>query len=99
MRGKPQAQPDFLTVINLNQCVPTDHPLRAIKQRVDAVLQKLSPLTKFGMFVLTNRGETGLLSDMLFSTSITFNGGAAEDSGQRSGHPAAKNHKGCNIGR
>jgi transposase len=44
MRGKPQAQPDFLTVINLNQCVPADHPLRAIKQRVDAVLQKFSPL-------------------------------------------------------
>jgi transposase len=44
MRGKTQAQPDFLTVINLNQCVPADHPLRAIKQRVDAVLQKLSPL-------------------------------------------------------
>ena len=44
MRGKPQAQPDFLTVINLNQCVPADHPLRAIKRRVDVVLQKLSPL-------------------------------------------------------
>lgn len=44
MRGKPQAQPDFLTVINLNACVPDDHPLRAIKRRVDAVLQKLSPL-------------------------------------------------------
>ena len=44
MRGKPQAQPDFLTVINLNGSVPTDHPLRAIKRRVDAVLQKLSPL-------------------------------------------------------
>ena len=44
MRGKPQAQPDFLTVINLNACVPADHPLRAIKRRVDAVLQKLSPL-------------------------------------------------------
>ena len=44
MRGKPQAQPDFLTVINLNSCVPADHPLRAIKRRVDAVLQKLSPL-------------------------------------------------------
>lgn len=44
MRGTPQAQPDFLTVINLNQCVPADHPLRAIKQRVDAVLKKLSPL-------------------------------------------------------
>jgi transposase len=44
MRGKPQAQPDFLTVINLNACVPANHPLRAIKRRVDAVLQKLSPL-------------------------------------------------------
>lgn len=44
MRGKPQAQPDFLTVINLNQCVPATHPLRGIKRRVDAVLQTLSPL-------------------------------------------------------
>lgn len=44
MRGKPQAQADFLTVVNLNQCVPADHPLRAIKRRMDAVLQKLSPL-------------------------------------------------------
>lgn len=44
MRGKPQAQPDFLTVINLNACVPADHPLRAIKRHVDAVLKKLSPL-------------------------------------------------------
>jgi transposase len=44
MRGKPQGQPDFLTVINLNQCVPADPPLRAIKSPVDAVLKKLSPL-------------------------------------------------------
>lgn len=44
MRGKPQAQPDFLTVINLNSCVPADHPLRPVKRHVDAVLQKLSPL-------------------------------------------------------
>src|SRR5271169_1067733 len=44
MRGKPQSQPDFLTVISLNASVPSDHPLRAIKRRVDAVLLKLSPL-------------------------------------------------------
>ena len=44
MRGKPQAQPDFLTVINLNASVPADHPLRPIKRQVDAVLKKLSPL-------------------------------------------------------
>jgi transposase len=44
MRGKPQAQPDFLTVINLNATVPEHHPLRAIKRQVDAVLKRLSPL-------------------------------------------------------
>ena len=44
MLGKPQAQPDFLMIINLNSSVPADHPLRAIKRRVDTVLQKLSPL-------------------------------------------------------
>ena len=44
MRGKPQAQPDFLTVVKLYDCVPPEHPLRAIKQHVDTVLKKLSPL-------------------------------------------------------
>lgn len=44
MRGKPKAQPEFLTTINLNQRVPADHPLRAIKARVDKVLLGLSPL-------------------------------------------------------
>jgi len=44
MRGKPVEQPEFLTVVNLNAMVPTNHPLRDIKRRVDAVLQKLSPL-------------------------------------------------------
>src|SRR5581483_2639503 len=44
MRGKAQAQPDFLTVINVNGVVPSHHPLREIKKRIDAVLRKLSPL-------------------------------------------------------
>ena len=43
MRGKPQAQPDFLTVIKLYDCVPAAHPLRAIKRHLDGVLKKLSP--------------------------------------------------------
>jgi transposase len=34
----------FPTVINLGAVVPADHPLRAIKRRVDAVLKELSPL-------------------------------------------------------
>src|SRR5437879_5766423 len=44
MRGTSEAQPDFLTVVNLNACVPAEHPLRAIKRRVDEVLAKLSPV-------------------------------------------------------
>ena len=44
MRGIPQVQPEFLTTINLNQRVPAAHPLRGIKERVDKVLVKLSPL-------------------------------------------------------
>ncbi len=44
MRGKPKVQPEFLTIINLNQRVPASHPLRGIKERVDHVLARLSPL-------------------------------------------------------
>ena len=44
MRGKPQAQPDFLTVINLNATVPADHPRRAIKRHTDSILKKLALL-------------------------------------------------------
>lgn len=44
MRGKAQIQPEFLTIVNLNQRVPADHPLRGIKARADLVLKRLSPL-------------------------------------------------------
>jgi transposase len=44
MHGKPQTQPDFVTVVNLNSHVPAEHPLRSMKRLVDDVLQKLPPL-------------------------------------------------------
>jgi hypothetical protein len=44
MHGTTQAQPDFLTVVNLNSVVPVGHPRRAIKRHVEALLKKLSPL-------------------------------------------------------
>ena len=43
MRGISKAQPDFLTVVNLNACVPAGHPLRVIKRMLDEVLKTLSP--------------------------------------------------------
>lgn len=50
MRGKPQAQPEFLTTINLNQRVPADHPLRGIKTWVDQVLQGKKGLPPYFFF-------------------------------------------------
>jgi len=44
MRGTPQAQPECLTVLNLNAAVPAHHPLRTIKRQIDSVLRKLSGL-------------------------------------------------------
>jgi transposase len=44
MRGTPKAQPEFIFVLDINRCVPANHPLRIIKSQVDAVLKKLSPL-------------------------------------------------------
>lgn len=44
MRGKADPQPEFLAVLDLNQRVPFNHPLRGIKQRADKILEKLSPL-------------------------------------------------------
>ena len=42
VRGKPEAQPEFLTIINLNQRVPADHPLRPIREMSDRALKGLT---------------------------------------------------------
>jgi hypothetical protein len=44
MRGPPQAQPEFLTWLNLNAAVPAHPPLLAMQRQIDAVLRKLSSL-------------------------------------------------------
>jgi len=43
MRGEPQRQPQFCTLINLEARIPKEHPLRLIKQNIDEVLRRLSP--------------------------------------------------------
>jgi transposase len=67
VRGEPQAQPGFLTVINLNQCVPAEHPVRAIKSRVDAVLKKLPPL--FDEFY-ANEGRASIAPGQLLKARV-----------------------------
>jgi len=67
MRGKPKAQPEFLTVINLNQRVPADHPLRGIKERTDKVLAKLSPLFDA---LYANEGRPSIPPEQLLKSRI-----------------------------
>ena len=43
MRGEPQQQLQFCTLINIEVRIPKDHPLRVIKRNVDEVLGRLSP--------------------------------------------------------
>ena len=42
MRGDDQQQDAVFSYVSLEQRVPSDHPLRAIRQMVDAALQELS---------------------------------------------------------
>jgi transposase len=67
MRGTSQPQPEFLTVVNLNAIVPADHPLRAIKRRVDAVLKKLSPLFAA---LYANEGRASIPPEQLLKARV-----------------------------
>jgi len=67
MRGKPKAQPEFLSTINLNQRVPADHPLRAIKKTVDQLLVKLSPLFDE---LYAEEGRPSIPPEQLFKSRI-----------------------------
>lgn len=43
MRGEERQQRSMLIVMNVEERVPKEHPLRRIKQLAEAVLQELSP--------------------------------------------------------
>lgn len=42
MRGRPNRQPNLFVQLNLEQLVPADHPLRAIKRMADEALASMS---------------------------------------------------------
>ena len=44
MRGRPNLQRSMLAIVNLEERVPRDHPLRRIKEVADAALVRLSPV-------------------------------------------------------
>ena len=44
MRGEERRQRSMLVVVNLEERIPKEHPLRRIKQMADAALKELSPI-------------------------------------------------------
>ena len=44
MRGEERRQRSMLIVVNPEQRVPKEHPLRRIKQMADTALKELSPI-------------------------------------------------------
>jgi transposase len=44
MRGKSDPQGRFLSVVDIEERVPENHPIRGIKRRVDEILVRLGPL-------------------------------------------------------
>lgn len=44
MRGEERRQRSMLLVVNLEERIPPEHPLRRIKPMADAALQELSPI-------------------------------------------------------
>ena len=43
MRGDEQRQEELIMLTSLEEVVPSDHPLRAIRAMVDAALTEMSP--------------------------------------------------------
>ena len=43
MRGRPNPQRSMLAIVDLEERIPRDHPLRRIKEVADAALERLSP--------------------------------------------------------
>ena len=44
MRGETSGQHEVFSYVSLEERVPADHPLRTIRARAEAALQRLSPL-------------------------------------------------------
>lgn len=43
MRGRPEQQETMLSYVSIEDRIPADHPLRAMRQLVDPILAELSP--------------------------------------------------------
>ena len=56
MRGRPNPQRSMLAIVDLEERIPRDHPLRRIKEVADAALARLSPVFD-GMYAQVGRAS------------------------------------------
>src|SRR5665648_1076428 len=67
MRGDEQRQAGFIVMTTLEDVVPDDHPLRAIRTMVDAALEKMSPQLEA---LYASGGRPGVAPEYLLRTQL-----------------------------
>ena len=67
MRGDEQRQAGFIVMTSLEDVVPDDHPLRAIRTMVDAALEEMSPELER---LYASRGRPGVAPEYLLRAQL-----------------------------
>jgi len=67
MRGDEQRQEEFIMLTSLEDRVPADHPLRAIRAMVDAALERMSPTLEA---LYAERGRPSIAPEVLLRAQL-----------------------------
>ena len=67
MRGDEQQQEGFIVLTSLEDRVPADHPLRAIRRLVDAALEEMSPTLEA---LYAERGRPSIAPELLLRAQL-----------------------------
>jgi transposase len=67
MRGQPEPEPSFISLINVEQLIAREHPIRRIKRAVDEVLRRMEA-TLAGMYA--RRGRPSIPPEQLLKAKV-----------------------------
>ena len=67
MRGDEQRQEGFIVLTSLEDRVPSDHPLRAVRRLVDEALARMSPILET---LYAGRGRPSIAPEVLLRAQL-----------------------------